>query len=99
MSDGHVGMAIMQMEAWLADPTWEADPEALLQWNAEFQAALGRAEKGPGWTGLITRAHAAGRELEVRIAAITAERDQVKAVLEGQALGNRALKGYGASSR
>ncbi len=99
MSDAQLGTTILQMEAWLADATWEPDPDALMRWDAEFKEALACAEKGPGWVGLIARAHSAGRELENRIAAVSAERDQVRAALEGHARGNRALKGYGAISR
>lgn len=96
MSAGRVRAAIEQMEAWLADAGWEPDPEALAQWNAEFQLALNQTEKGPGWPELAARAHAAGKLLEARLTAVTAARDQVRIELEAQVLGNRALKGYGA---
>ena len=43
MSDDRVRAAIEQMEAWLADLTWQPDPEVLAQWNAELQAALAQA--------------------------------------------------------
>lgn len=99
MSDARVRAAIEQMEAWLADSAWEPDPEALLRWNTEFQAALAQAEKDPGWPELIGRAHAAGELLNARAAALEAERDLVRAELEAQERGNRALRGYGASTR
>ena len=99
MSIGRVSAAIEQMEAWLADPAWEPDPDALAQWNTEFQGALAQTEKGPGWAELAARAHVAGKLLEARLTAVTAARDQVKIELEAQVLGNRALKGYGAGRR
>ena len=99
MSDGRVRAAIEQMEAWLADPTWEPDPEALAQWNAELQVALAQAEKASGWPDLVGRAHAAGHLLQARIALVAEARDRVKAELEAQVRGNRALRGYGASAR
>jgi hypothetical protein len=99
MSDGQVRAAIEQMEAWLADPGWEPDPEALAHWNAEYQAALAQAEKGPGWPELAARAHAAGRLLETRLAVVAAALGKVKADLEAQVRGNRALKGYRSGRR
>ncbi len=94
MSAGRVRAAIEQMEAWLADPAWEPDPEALVQWNTEFQGALAQTGKGPDWPALATRAHAAGKLMEARLAVVSAERDQVRAELEAQVRGDRALKGY-----
>ncbi len=99
MSDVRVRGAIEQMEAWLADSNWKQEAEALAQWNAEFQAALAQAEKAPGWPELVGRAHAAGLLLEARITGVAEARDGVRAELEAQAQGNRALKGYGASAR
>ena len=99
MSDARVLAAIEQMEAWLGDPNWEPDPEALSQWNADFQAALAQAEKASGWPDLVSRAHATGQLLEARIAVVAEERDQVRAELAAQERGNRALRGYGASTR
>jgi hypothetical protein len=97
MSAGRVRAAIEQMEAWLADPEWEPDPEALAQWNAEFQAALSEPGKGPGWAELMARAQVTGRLLGARLAGVVAARDQVRAELEAQVRGNRALKGYRSS--
>jgi hypothetical protein len=99
MSDLRVRAALEQMEAWLADPSWNPDPEALALWNAEFQAALAQAEKGSGWQGLIARAHVAGQLLEARCVLVAAAQDQVRAELEAQERGTRALKGYGATTR
>ena len=99
MSNGLVRAAIEKMEAWLADPAWEPDSDALARWDQEFQAALGQAEKGPGWADLLSRAHLAGQRLEGRIAILSQDLDLVRAELATRDRGNRALKGYGASSR
>jgi len=99
MSNRAVVAAINKMEAWLIDPDWQPDPEALAQWNAEFRIALDLADKGSGWLDLLTNAHAVGRQLEVRLAHFTEVRDGLRAELEAQDLGNRALKGYGAVTR
>jgi hypothetical protein len=99
MSEGQIRAAIEQMEAWLADPAWEPDPAALAQWNAEFQAALAKAEKSPDWPELIGRAHAAGQLLEARTELAVKELEQVRAELTAHERGNRALRGYGASTR
>lgn len=99
MSEGRARAAIEQMEAWLADPGWEPDPEALARWNTEFQGALAQKEKGAGWPDLVARAHAAGLLLEARMAAVVAAQGQVRTELEARVRGNRALKGYGAGRR
>ena len=99
MSDVRIRAAIEQMEAWLADPAWDPDPEALVQWNAEFQAALAKAEKALGWPNLLDRAHAAGERLEARIGGVAEARDRLRTELEAQERGNRALRGYGSNTR
>ncbi len=99
MSDARVRVAIEQMEAWLADPGWDPEPEALAQWDAEFKAALAAASRGEGWPVLTERAHAAGKLLEARLAVAVEALNQVRMELETQGRGNRALKGYGAGAR
>lgn len=94
MNEWRVRAAIEQMEAWLADPNWQPEHEALADWNAEFQEALGQADKGPGWAGLIGRAHAAGRLLEARSMMMAEAQEQVRGELEARERGTRALKGY-----
>jgi hypothetical protein len=98
MSDVRVRAAIKQMEAWLADLTWEPDPEALALWNADFLEALAQAEKAPGWPDLIARAHTAGQLLEARAAVAVEELNRVKDELAAQERGTRALKGYAAGT-
>ncbi len=99
MSDMRVRAAVEQMEAWLKNPAWLPDSEALAQWDAEFHAAVAQADKGEGWPELVDRAHEAGRRLEDRSEAMAVELVLMKAKLQVQDQGHRALKGYGASSR
>jgi DNA-binding FadR family transcriptional regulator len=99
MSDARVRAAIEQMEAWLANLNWVPDPGALSQWDVEFHASLAQAEKAPGWTELMARAHAAGQQLKDRTVVFAEMRDQLRKELEAHERGSRALKGYGASSR
>lgn len=99
MSNLPVEAALSQMEAWLADPAWDPDPEVLEAWNTGFLAALAEAEKGEEWPRLAARGHAASRALEDRIARLALERDRVKGELAIQDRGNRALKGYEATNR
>ncbi len=99
MSDTSVRAAIEQMEAWLADANWIPNVEVLAQWDAEFQASLARAEKGPGWVDLVARAMAAGRQVEDRTVLFVELRDQLRKEIEAHERGSRALKGYEANSR
>lgn len=99
MSDRAVRDALDRMAAWIGDAGWEPEPAILEAWNAEYRAALATAEKDPGWAELVARAHALGQLLEVRLAGLTELRNEIKAELDVQERGNRALAGYGASTR
>ena len=99
MSDGQVRAALEQMEAWLKDLDWEPDVDTLAAWDEGFKEALAGAEKGPGWSALMNRAHEAGRQLEARTVPFVETRDLLKHRLEAQDKGGRALRGYGASAR
>lgn len=99
MSDLKVLAAIERMEAWMRDPVVAPDPDDLAAWNSEFQAAMATAERGPGWVELVARAQALGGFVESRADLLAAERDAIKLDLDAQARGDRALKGYGASTR
>lgn len=98
MSDRQVRAAVEQMEAWLDDPAWMPDADALSRWDEAFRSALAEAEKGAGWRELTARAHEAGRRLDERSNALAAELAQLKTKLESQDVGSRALRGYRASS-
>jgi len=99
MSADRLRLAIEQMEAWLADTTWEPVPEALAEWEFEFRAALVDFKKGSGSMDLIDRAHTAGKLLEARIPSLEDLLDQMRTGLEAQERGSRALRGYGANTR
>ena len=99
MSHERLRASIEQMEAWVADPSWEPDPEALARWDADFQTALVHAEKGSDWPDLMARAHAAGHRLQARTVRFAQVRDELRAQLDAQERGNRALKGYRAGVR
>ncbi len=90
--------ALEQMEAWLGDPDWAPDPEALAGWNVSFQVALAMVEKDSGWEALQGRAHAAGRELDSRIKQLTHDQQDRRAELLVIERGSRALRGYGANA-
>jgi hypothetical protein len=99
MSNGKLRASIERMEAWVVDPSWEPDPKAIVRWDADFQAALAQAEKGPDWPDLMARAHSVGHRLEARTVRFAQVRDALRAQLDAQERGNRALKGYRASVR
>jgi hypothetical protein len=94
MSTGPLRAAIAQMEAWVADPSWRPDPEVLARWQTDFRAALAQTEKGPGWSDLMARAHAAGRQLEALTEQFVHARNEMKAELDAYERGSRALRGY-----
>ena len=99
MNDTRVRAAIEQMEAWLADANWEPDPDALAQWNTGFNMALAEAEKAADWPELRARAHAAGHQMEAKMAVFAEAKERLRKALEQQELGRRAMKGYGATAR
>ena len=100
MSTEELVAAIQQMEAWVADPNWVPEPERLLRWNEEFQAARTQVKETTlGWVDLVARAHALGERVEAHTALLSKQQDDMKAELDAQALGNRALRGYGSSTR
>jgi hypothetical protein len=99
MSTGPLLASITEMEAWVADPSWQPDPEALSRWHAGFHAAMAQAEKGPDWQDLMARAHVVGQQLEALTVGFAKLRDEVKTELDTYERGSRALSGYGAASR
>lgn len=99
MSDAQVLTAVERMEAWMQAQDPPMDPEALAAWNREFLSALETAERGPGWADLVARAQRLGAELDRRATLLIAEREDLRKALGAQSLGDRALKGYGATAR
>lgn len=70
------------------------EPEAILAWRERFDAALLTAERGPGWAGIVARAHALAQKLDLTAKDLSEQRDQLRKELNLQAQGARALKGY-----
>lgn len=99
MSDARVRAALEQMEAWLQNPGSMPGPEGLADWNAELRSAVAEAGRGAGWEDLVQRAQALAPRLEGRVSALALERDEVRREMGVQARGERALKGYGATTR
>lgn len=83
-----------QMARWLDDPDWAAEATEVAAWEAEYQLALEEARGGRDWEFLRERAHALGARLEEKLRGVISERDALKAELDGQAQGRRALKAY-----
>jgi len=94
MSDEALRQLLERMEAWLSDDTWEPDPEVLSEWETEFQRCLASTEKGSDWPELRQRAHAAGGVLSARADRLALVQADIRAELEAQERGNRALRGY-----
>lgn len=99
MSDARVLRSIELMESWLRNPEGMPNADEMAVWNREFQSAVIGAERGPGWTNLIARAHALGAEVNGRTAELVVQRDQLRGELDTHERGGRALKGYGAATR
>ena len=99
MSDRDLRAAIEQMEAWVSDSNWEPDPVAVTEWNDRLQHAIAHAEKGPGWADLVSWAHTVGQRLQMRVEQLAQHQSELRAKLDEQEHGNRALRGYKASSR
>lgn len=97
MSSAGLRAALEAMEAWVADPAWDPDPEALAVWQADFTCALAEAERGADWPGLQARAHAAGHDLERHIDRMIRLREGMRAELGLQDQGSRALRAYGSA--
>jgi hypothetical protein len=98
MSDGDLRAAIDQMEGWVSNPDWEPEAEAVTEWNHRLQQAIAHAEKGPDWPALVCRAHAVGQQLAARVERLVQRQAEMRTRLDRQEHGNRALRGYRASS-
>lgn len=94
MSTFAVQQALDQMEAWLADPEWDPDPDALAVWDEGFKSAMKETEGAPDRVPLIERSHRLGKALEARTSRFVEIRDALRVELDAQNLGNRALRGY-----
>jgi len=99
MSDAELMRELDRMESWISDPQQMPGPDVLADWNKAFRIAMADAERGLGWPELVARSHALGKRVDGRAVMLAAERDQVRADLDAQERGGRALKGYGAVAR
>lgn len=98
MSDEALRQVLERMEAWLSDDSWEPGPEQLPEWEAEFKRCLESTEKGSDWPELRRRAHVAGELLATRADGLAVLQGEIRAELEAQERGNRALRGYRTSA-
>lgn len=98
MSDADVGRLVQEIEDYLKE-TQSPDPEYFADWNTKFNQAAEKAERGPGWRDIVDRAHAVGKMVQNRVSGLNYERDQLRDELNAQSLGQRALKGYSASTQ
>ena len=95
MSDAAVRAALSQLEAWLGDRSTPLDDALLEAWNRDFNAALARAERGPGWEETLALARRLGQQVLARQHELEGQRDGIRLELQRQLQGARALKGYG----
>jgi hypothetical protein len=94
MSDCDVLNIIDEMEILLKDEGLPLDPDRLMEWQQRFSQAIATAERGEQWKTVTGRAQAVNALLEHRLSALVSQRDSIKRELEGQAVGQRALKAY-----
>jgi len=92
VSDLEVVAALDAMERLLHEGITE--PEAILDWRKRFETALAAAEHGPGWPGIVARAHALSERLESAARSLSEQRDQLRKEMDLHAQGARALRGY-----
>jgi hypothetical protein len=94
MSDADVLRLVEEMEQLLGSDALIEDSEAVAEWHERFLSAVPSAEKGPGWPGIVERAHAIAKRIESTVDALRTQRDAIKQELETQTTGQRALKAY-----
>lgn len=99
MSDQEVRRSLERMAAWLAEPAWMPEAQALADWDRDLRAAAATAEHGPGWAELVEQAAQLSQRLAARRAPLEARLGELRAELYAQGKGGRALKGYRAITR
>jgi hypothetical protein len=97
MSDQDVVIALDAMERMLQHG--EMTGGSLAPWQAQFDAAVASAERGPGWADIAQRSQLLGRRVDLALAGVLADRDLLKKRLHLLAVGGRALKGYSPGKR
>lgn len=94
MSEAEVLRLLGEMEALLEPEAPAPDPEWIAEWHQRFLAACASAERGPGWPGIVQRAHTMAGRVDGLVAALSVQKDGLKREMETQAMGQRALKAY-----
>jgi hypothetical protein len=82
------------MEAWLAEPAWEPQADALRDWNAAFTRAKRHAARTGGWPAHADRARALGQRLQGLMEGVQARREALRHQLDAGVRGRRALVAY-----
>ncbi len=94
MSDAEVLRLIEEMEQRLKESAVSMDSAAIAQWHDHFKSAVEHADRGPGWSQIVARAHALAGCVDVAVASLLVERDSMKHEMEAQTAGRRALNAY-----
>lgn len=94
MSDQVVAEALDALEKLLAEPLEHLDGDRIGQWHERFRTAVDAAERGPGWPGLVRRAHDLGQQLDRMLGQALLQRDALRQELDAGGQGARALKAY-----
>lgn len=94
MSDEAVLEVIGELDRWLREAPEAVEAERVAAWRGRFDSAVSGAERGPSWEGVVAYAHEVEGRLNAHLSRLLAERADLKARLESQALGERALRAY-----
>jgi hypothetical protein len=92
-SDQAVLRLVEEMEVLLSEPG-VLDQTRLKEWNRRFNEATVRAERGPGWSAIVDRAHALGGRVDRVVEGLHDQGRGIRGQLEMQERGARALRGY-----
>ena len=92
MSDQDVCLALDAMERMLQDGILTVG--TLKPWQVRFEAAMASAERGPGWAEIAERSHLLGRQVDLALVGVLADREAIQREMRLLALGGRAIKGY-----
>lgn len=92
MSDADLIPLLEEMEQRLDRGGMEG--EEIAEWRARFDAALATAERGPEWPAILLRARALASRFDQEADRLVAAQERLRAEMDLQASGARALKGY-----
>lgn len=92
MSDLDVQDLLDELERMLQEG--DIDGEALANWRARLDGAVGSADRGAEWPRILQRSRALAARLDREADKLTIERERLRRELEFQGQGARALKGY-----